>query len=155
MIRIHKSKVKALIRRGETWQGYIAPSNVNAFHINTGWSSGMAVTFASLDEMEKTLANYASYNCNPELGQRVVFWQEESAPTRKTLIAPEIGDQWTEENLGIAQDWLVANRAVYQQAFDCLNAGEELLWARATLDTYNAVWKEWGDKSPAWRGGQK
>ena len=71
---IHKSTVRAMIRKGKTFKGYIAPSNVNSFHIVNGWHIGMSVEFSDLEEMETTLENFAFYNCIPELGMRIRFW---------------------------------------------------------------------------------
>lgn len=73
---IHKSTVKAMLRRGKTFKGYIAPSNVNSFHIRGGWHIGMSVEFTSIEEMEETVNSFAFYNCVPELGMRVRFWTE-------------------------------------------------------------------------------
>lgn len=72
---INKNTVKAMLRRGEAFKGYIAPCNVSAFHVIGGWHIGMKVEFTSLQEMEDTVSNYASYNCIPELGMRVKFWR--------------------------------------------------------------------------------
>ena len=75
MEAIHKSTVKKVIRQRGTWKGYIAPSNVSAFHITGGWHLGMDVEFHTLEELEETARNFSYYNCGPELGQRVRFWQ--------------------------------------------------------------------------------
>ena len=71
---IHKSKVKAMLRRGVSFVGYIAPCNVNSFHIAGGWHIGMRVEFTSIEEMEETIREFSYYNCNNELGNRVRFW---------------------------------------------------------------------------------
>lgn len=71
---IHKSRVKAMLRKGESFTGFIAPSNVNQFHINDGWHIGMSVTFTTIEDMETTIRDFAYYNCNSELGQHVRFW---------------------------------------------------------------------------------
>jgi len=65
-----------MLRKGETFKGYIAPSNVNSFHIRGGWHIGMSVEFTSIEEMEDTVQNFAWYNCCSELGRRVSFWVE-------------------------------------------------------------------------------
>jgi hypothetical protein len=70
---IHKNTVKAMIRKGIIFKGYIAPNNVNSRNINSGWHIGMAVEFSNLQEMEDTLSNFAYYNCIPELGMRIRF----------------------------------------------------------------------------------
>lgn len=74
MRTIHKNTVKAMLRKGKIFKGYIAPCNVNSFHITGGWHIGMDVEFTSIEEMKQTIDNFAYYNCNSELGQRVRFW---------------------------------------------------------------------------------
>lgn len=74
MKRIHKATVKKQIRENGRWQGYICTSNVNAYHVNQGWHIGMSVDVNSVDELNKIMKNYAWYNCNGELGQRVYCW---------------------------------------------------------------------------------
>ena len=73
---IHKNTVKAMLRKGQTFRGYIAPSKVNSFHIRGGWHIGMSVEFTSIEEMEKCLPEFAYYNCNAELGHTIRFWVE-------------------------------------------------------------------------------
>ena len=74
MKTVHKSTIKAQLRKGKPFTGYIAPNKVNSFHIVGGWHIGMDVTFSTIEEMEKIIANYYYYNCIPELGMRVRFW---------------------------------------------------------------------------------
>ena len=74
MKSINKNTVKAQIRRGKSFIGYIAPSNVNSMHISSGWHIGMRVEFTSIEEMEKALSEFSYYNCNSELGMRIRFW---------------------------------------------------------------------------------
>lgn len=71
---IHKNKVIAMLKNGQPFVGYIAPSNVNSYHIDKGFGIGMRVKFTSVEELEKTVRNFAYYNCNAELGHRVRFW---------------------------------------------------------------------------------
>ena len=73
---IHKAKVKAMLRKGNTFKGYIAPCNVSRFHVNHGWHIGMPVEFSTIESMEETVQAFAIYNCIPELGMRVRFWIE-------------------------------------------------------------------------------
>jgi len=73
----HKSTVKSIIRSKGEWSGYIAPSNVNAYHIRNGWALGMPVKFTDIAEMEETLNSFAYYNCNDaETGYRIRFWED-------------------------------------------------------------------------------
>lgn len=74
--RIHKNTVKALLRRGKVFTGYLAPNNVNGYHINSGWHIGHKTTILSLEMLEQRIQDYAIYNCNSELGNRVVLWLE-------------------------------------------------------------------------------
>lgn len=76
MQRIHKATVKAMLRKGQKWEGYIAPSNVSYFHIKGGWHLGHRVTVSTVEELERYMREFAFYNCNSELGNRVVCWEE-------------------------------------------------------------------------------
>jgi hypothetical protein len=71
---IHKSTVKAMLRKGKTFKGYIAPCNVNRANVNGMWHIGMPVKFTSIEEMEEIIRDYSYYNCCNELGNRVRFW---------------------------------------------------------------------------------
>jgi len=74
---VHKNTVKKIIRRDGRWTGWLAPSNVNAYHVRQGWCLGCKVTALSLDGLEQLASDFQSWNCNePELGHRVRFWQE-------------------------------------------------------------------------------
>lgn len=81
--RINKNTVKAKLRRGEKWEGYLAPSNVNSFHIISGWSLGCYVEVSTIEELNEYINNFAYYNCNSELGKRVVLW--ETSPKSEPL----------------------------------------------------------------------
>jgi hypothetical protein len=98
MIRsIHKASVLAKVRITKLFTGYIAPYNVNSFHINGGWHIGHSVlitidrndsfyevnpyymkTNGSKDcvLLAERLHNYAWNNCSAELGHRVKFWED-------------------------------------------------------------------------------
>jgi hypothetical protein len=75
LVPIHKSTVKALLRKGETFKGYIAPSKVHMVHIAGGWHIGARVTFKTLAQMEVDVRNFSIFNCNAELGHTVRFWR--------------------------------------------------------------------------------
>jgi hypothetical protein len=93
---INKNTVLKQVRTQGEWKGYVAPSNVNQYHIKGGWHLGMNITIVSgkevsgnekeyyyfseqnesFQELETWLNSFMYYNCNPELGQRIRFWQE-------------------------------------------------------------------------------
>lgn len=74
MRAITKTQVKKAIKEKGHWSGWIAPSNVNSYHIVSGWHLGMRVTFRSLEDLNKTIDEFLSYNSDPELGRRVRYW---------------------------------------------------------------------------------
>lgn len=74
--KVNKNTIKAMLRKGEIFKGYIAPSKVINYHINRGWHIGMAVEFYSISQMEEVINAFQYYNCNSELGNRVAFWTE-------------------------------------------------------------------------------
>jgi hypothetical protein len=73
--RINKHAVMAQLRKGKNWSGYMAPSNV-IDHICNGWHIGYKIDVDSIEKLEDYISNYAVRNCNSELGNRVVLWQE-------------------------------------------------------------------------------
>jgi hypothetical protein len=75
MVRVHKNTIKAKIRRGQRWQGYITPNNVSSLHVIGGWSIGHFVDVDSIDELNRLASTYSHYNCCSELGYRVVYWE--------------------------------------------------------------------------------
>ncbi len=74
MKRLHKNTVKAIIRHDGYWIGYIVASNVNPWHITNGWCLGCKVHVNSIDELNTVMNDFAYYNCNSELGTRVVCY---------------------------------------------------------------------------------
>jgi hypothetical protein len=89
---VNKHTVLKEVRQNGTWQGYIAPNNVNAANVNGYWNLGCPVciirdregNFYEIDvnnsncdmvELETLLNNFKYYNCIAELGKRVRFWQ--------------------------------------------------------------------------------
>lgn len=72
---VNKNTIKAEMKRGKRFVGWIAPNKVAEFHVRGGWHIGMPVTWDTVAEMENTISNFKAYNCNPELGQRVRFWR--------------------------------------------------------------------------------
>lgn len=72
---VNKNTVKAELRRGIPFIGYIAPNRVSRQHVNGGWHIGANVEFDTIETMEATLKLYAFYNCNAELGRTVRFWR--------------------------------------------------------------------------------
>jgi hypothetical protein len=77
------SVLKEARTRGE-WKGYIAPSNVNSYHIVGGWHLGMSITIVFLDgkytvrdtALEDYLSEFVWYNCQDnETGKRIRFWK--------------------------------------------------------------------------------
>ena len=74
MKRLHKNTVKAIIRRDGQWAGYIVASNVAPWHITRGWGLGCRVHVNSIDELNTAMDYYSYYNCNSELGNRVVCY---------------------------------------------------------------------------------
>lgn len=78
MDTINKNTVNKIIRDTGTWTGYIAPCNVNSFHITGGWCLGYKITVTSIVELDQLIDEFRFYNCGPELGQRVRLWQERS-----------------------------------------------------------------------------
>lgn len=74
MNRLHKNTVKKIIRDNGKWEGYIVASNVNPWHITNGWCLGCKVMVQSIDELDRIMQDYACYNCNYEMGYRVVCY---------------------------------------------------------------------------------
>jgi hypothetical protein len=94
---INKHTVLKAVRDHGKWEGYIAPSNVNSFHITGGWNLGMALVIVdgkreglptdkpyvfnesteSFQELGTLLNSFRYYNCNSELGNRIRFWGNE------------------------------------------------------------------------------
>jgi hypothetical protein len=73
--RVHKNTVKAKLRSGEQWTGYLCASNVAAYHVRAGWHCGCRVTATSIDDLNEKISNYAYYNCNNEMGYEVRLWE--------------------------------------------------------------------------------
>jgi hypothetical protein len=88
---INKHTVLKKVRNNGVWRGYIAPSNVSAFHIKGGWHIGMRIEIHAperkgddyivkwegyTEPLEQALDRFKYYNCNSELGYRVRFWEE-------------------------------------------------------------------------------
>ena len=75
--KVHKNTIKARLRRGETWTGYLAPSKVSAYHVNHGWHIGILYgDISTLTELEEVTNEYAYYNCSAELGWDVRYWEK-------------------------------------------------------------------------------
>ena len=74
MKRIHKATVKKIIRNTGQWQGWICASNVNADNVNGRWRIGCYIEVESIAQLDQHMRDYAWYNCNGELGQRVYCW---------------------------------------------------------------------------------
>lgn len=74
MKRIHKATVKKQIKDSGKWEGYICASNVNSYHVNSGWHIGHSVSVTTIDALNALMRDYAYYNCNSELGNRVYCW---------------------------------------------------------------------------------
>lgn len=94
---INKHTVLKEVRKNGSWKGYIAPNNVNAYHITGGWHLGMELHITSeknvwtneivyycffgegseprlTRKLDDVLAEFSHYNCNGELGRRIRFW---------------------------------------------------------------------------------
>lgn len=91
MAEIRKVPITQVIESLETtgeWSGWLAPCNVNAFHVCGGWHIGMRVEWKleaiGIGPSARALKNWINeqremfcyYNCVPKLGMRVSFWQE-------------------------------------------------------------------------------
>lgn len=75
--RVNKHTVMKQLRNGKKWSGYLSPSNVNSFHIVGGWHLGYFVEdIETIEQLNERIANFAFYNCNSELGNRVVLWED-------------------------------------------------------------------------------
>lgn len=84
---VNKHTVLKKVRENREWRGFIAPSNVNSYHIDGGWHIGHEITIRKdnfhyfvwngkeSQELESYLNNFKHYNCNSELGYRIRFWQ--------------------------------------------------------------------------------
>lgn len=86
---INKHTVLKQAKTEGSWEGYVAPSKVNSYHINDGWHIGMSIRIikdadtnelnmvgaAGISPLDDFLKEFAYYNCNSELGQRVRFWE--------------------------------------------------------------------------------
>lgn len=85
---INKHTVLKILRDKGTWQGWIAPSNVNHAHIVGGWHLGCKVDLVyhegeyfnrwqeNIQTLKQILYQMAYYNCNSELGRRIRFWED-------------------------------------------------------------------------------
>lgn len=71
--RVHRNTVRAQLRRGEVWKGYLAGNNVNGWHITNGWHLGHYVEIATIEELEKISTAMLIY-LDKELGTRIVCW---------------------------------------------------------------------------------
>lgn len=78
MLRLSKSKVKAIIRKHGCWTGFLIASKVHPVQIDVLWCLGMKVKITSLEELENVTAKFAYYNCNSELGNRVAFYEQQT-----------------------------------------------------------------------------
>src|SRR4051794_1293369 len=88
MERTHKATVLKEVRNKGVWFGYVAPSNVNSFHITGGWHLGHLITISQgrdgeyyvvswhneYEKLSTWLNAFAVYSCVAELGKRPVFW---------------------------------------------------------------------------------
>jgi hypothetical protein len=94
---IRKQTVLKAVRDNGKWTGYIAPCNVNSYHITGGWHLGMHLeiqwdkpsntyyVFFSHEhkscfqtrKLEDVLNEFLYYNCNSELGKRIRYWSEQ------------------------------------------------------------------------------
>lgn len=94
---VNKHTVLKQARNGK-WEGYIAPSKVNAYHVADGWQCGLKLVIRSernivtneytyyahfgegngpflTRKLDDVLNEMLVYNCNSELGRRIRFWQ--------------------------------------------------------------------------------
>lgn len=91
MEKINKNTLMKQVRNEKFVECYIAPSNVNSFHIKGGWHIGMRILLTvdrennihyvsepneDSEPLQVMISNYAYYNCNSELGRNVRFWME-------------------------------------------------------------------------------
>ncbi|WP_040209693.1 hypothetical protein [Neobacillus jeddahensis] len=76
MILQHKSTVKAAIRKDGHWIGFLSANLAHPAQVTSQWYLGMKVTFTSLEELERAVAEFAYYNCNSELGKWVSFYKK-------------------------------------------------------------------------------
>ena len=74
-VRVHRNHVLGLLRNGKPWSGWICADKVNAWHINKGWHIGAWIEVATVAEFREYIDNYTYYNCNWELGYRVLCWE--------------------------------------------------------------------------------
>jgi hypothetical protein len=72
---VNKNTVKATLRKTGTWSGWLTQSNVNSFHVTSGWCLGFPVTVTSVEELDKVCTEFHWYNDDAELGHRVRLWQ--------------------------------------------------------------------------------
>lgn len=89
--RQRKQTVLKTVRDKGRWTGFIAPSKVNEFHVNSGWNIGCKITilkdnykyFVMKDdgstscELDQFLASFKWFNCNNELGYGITYWEDE------------------------------------------------------------------------------
>lgn len=90
---LNKHTVLKEVRTMGLWVGYIAPNNVSEYHVTNGWQIGMGIEIFDVIEedgthkpyvnnqdntatpLETVLSSYKYYNCIPELGNRIRFWE--------------------------------------------------------------------------------
>lgn len=75
MKNVHKNTVKAQLRKGNKWEGYLAQNKVSVFHVASGFHFGCKVEVNTAEELEKAIQDFSLYNCNSELGSRVKLWE--------------------------------------------------------------------------------
>jgi hypothetical protein len=96
MEKINKHTVLKHVRENNFWSGYIAPSNVNSYHITGGWHLGHDVLITIDQQKNYVVVNryydvenpmswewmylgeyldvFKYNNCHNELGKQVRFW---------------------------------------------------------------------------------
>jgi hypothetical protein len=71
--KVTKGQIKAKIKRGETWLGYVCPSK---FYPNdTPFNMCASVEFNDIDKMEKYLNEFYYYNCGTDTGKKIHFYE--------------------------------------------------------------------------------
>ena len=72
---VSRTYVKKRIKENGVFKGYMAPDQVNSFHILRGWHLGCEVALHSMEEMTQAENEFSYYNCNDrETGLRIRYW---------------------------------------------------------------------------------
>lgn len=69
------TQVSKTIRETGEWRGFVVPNKVNPLHFFDGWCLAVDRTFKSQSDLDD-LVDMMMYSMDPELGDRVAFYEE-------------------------------------------------------------------------------